>query len=400
MRTLFFTLLLCFNLFSLNGQDNDHSDTEQNPKKSTICLNMIVKDEKDVIERCLASTLPTIDYWVIVDTGSKDGTQQIIKDYMQRQNVPGQLFERPWVDFAHNRNEAIDLAKGKADYLLFMDADEYLEFADDYKRPSYDKDCYYGEFSHSGTKYERVKLITTQGDIKYFGVLHEAIHIPQDASVGNLEKIICVATAEGARSKDPEKYLKDAKVLEKALEADPDNTRYIYYLGQSYLDADEYELALKQFQRRVLYPGWDEEKFVAGVNLALMQDYLDMPKETVIESYQKAHMFRPWRVEPLYYLASYYKDLGEYELGYQAAKKGLSTWKSNDKLFVQQWMHDYALAVECAICALATERYDECLQLCLGLMLNPKLPADVRPAIDMNLKILDVILNDAKNSKD
>src|ERR1700722_12923400 len=110
----------------------------------TICLNMIVKDEKDVITRCLSSTLPVIDYWVIVDTGSTDGTQKIIKDYMKEKGVPGDLYERPWVNFEHNRNEAIELARDKADYLFFIDADEFMKYDDDFKLPALDKDFYYG----------------------------------------------------------------------------------------------------------------------------------------------------------------------------------------------------------------------------------------------------------------
>jgi len=47
-------------------------------KKPTVCLNMIVKNESEVITRCLKSVLPLIDYWVISDTGSTDGTQKII----------------------------------------------------------------------------------------------------------------------------------------------------------------------------------------------------------------------------------------------------------------------------------------------------------------------------------
>ena len=37
---------------------------------STICLNMIVKNERDVIARCLESVKPILSTWVIVDTGS------------------------------------------------------------------------------------------------------------------------------------------------------------------------------------------------------------------------------------------------------------------------------------------------------------------------------------------
>src|ERR1700722_1540445 len=65
---------------------------EEEPKK-TICLNMIVKNESKVIRRCLQSVLPFIDTWVIVDTGSNDGTQKIIKDFMLEHQIPGELHE-------------------------------------------------------------------------------------------------------------------------------------------------------------------------------------------------------------------------------------------------------------------------------------------------------------------
>ncbi|MEN9654269.1 MAG: hypothetical protein RL235_381, partial [Chlamydiota bacterium] len=71
----------------------------------TICLNMIVKDESRVILRCLESVRPLIDSWVIVDTGSTDTTKQIITEYLS--NIPGELHERAWQNFAASRNEAL-----------------------------------------------------------------------------------------------------------------------------------------------------------------------------------------------------------------------------------------------------------------------------------------------------
>ena len=65
---------------------------------------MIVKNEAHVIRRCLDSVRPLIDRWVIVDTGSTDGTQALIRELMA--DVPGELHERPWVDFSTNRNQA------------------------------------------------------------------------------------------------------------------------------------------------------------------------------------------------------------------------------------------------------------------------------------------------------
>ena len=76
-------------------------------KRLTLC--MIVKNEAHVIERCLASVLPVIDYWVIVDTGSTDGTQQKIQDFFDRNGIDGEMHNRPWIDFGHNRSEALEL---------------------------------------------------------------------------------------------------------------------------------------------------------------------------------------------------------------------------------------------------------------------------------------------------
>ncbi len=90
-----------------------------------ICLSMIVKDEASVIARCLESVRPLIDAWAIVDTGSSDGTQEIVRRCLG--DLPGTLVERPWVDFAHNRSEALELARGAADYTFVIDADEVLE---------------------------------------------------------------------------------------------------------------------------------------------------------------------------------------------------------------------------------------------------------------------------------
>src|SRR5215475_3170087 len=91
-------------------------------KDGRICLNMIVKNERHVIQRALASVKPFIDYWVIVDTGSFDETKELIRDSLK--DIPGELHERPWKNFGHNRSEALSLARGKADYILFLDADD------------------------------------------------------------------------------------------------------------------------------------------------------------------------------------------------------------------------------------------------------------------------------------
>src|SRR3954452_20956269 len=57
-------------------------DPGMNRYGQTVGLNMIVKDEAAVIARCIASVRPLIDSWAIVDTGSSDGPQEIVRELL------------------------------------------------------------------------------------------------------------------------------------------------------------------------------------------------------------------------------------------------------------------------------------------------------------------------------
>ena len=214
---------------------------------------MIVNNEAPVIERCLASVRPWVDYWVIVDTGSTDGTQARVRKAME--GMPGELHERPWKDFSHNRNEALQLARPQADYLLFIDADEQLTVPASFTWPTLTANGYYLTCRMAGVEYQRNGLIATRLDWRWIGVLHEYLYAPHAQPWQQLPGLAIDVSHDGARARDPSTYLKDAALLEQALKDEPDNTRYAFYLAQSYRDANQYEAALAQFQALGLEPG-------------------------------------------------------------------------------------------------------------------------------------------------
>jgi glycosyltransferase involved in cell wall biosynthesis len=84
-----------------------------------VSLVMIVKDEEQVLARNLERWRPLVDEWVIVDTGSTDGTPQIIQQYS------GQIRIVPFTNFVDTKNQALEMATGE--WVLLADADEYLE---------------------------------------------------------------------------------------------------------------------------------------------------------------------------------------------------------------------------------------------------------------------------------
>src|SRR4051794_23592030 len=141
---------------------------------SSICLCMIVKDEAHVIERCLRSVDGLIDSWVICDTGSCDGTPQLIRSLLE--GVPGQLHERPWQDFGHNRTELMRLAVGHGDYLLLLDADMTVTF-DSARLEDLSADSYL--LRHAGpVEYWIKRLVRGDRDWRYVGPTHE--HVAMD----------------------------------------------------------------------------------------------------------------------------------------------------------------------------------------------------------------------------
>lgn len=344
---------------------------------------MIVKDEAPVILRSLASVKPIIDYWVIVDTGSSDGTQDLISSFLQ--DIPGELHERPWVNFAHNRNEALDLAQNKGDYLLFIDADEALSFTNEFDLTHLDQDCYYFNIKYNSMTYTRIMLIKNELDWKWEGVLHEYLYCPNATRCSILPGVTNMIHTDGHRSADIDKYKKDAALLETALLDDPNNPRYRFYLAQSYKDDGNYEEALINYQKRIELMGWQEEVFWSMYQLALMQELLNYPIDTVIDSYFKAHLYRNTRAEPLYQIASLLRRNNRYDSGYEMARIGLPLEKPNDILFINSWTYEWGLLLEFSICAYWIEKYTEALLASLLILKNENLPLNIKECVEKNL---------------
>lgn len=351
-----------------------------------ICLNMIVKNESDVICRCLESVKPLIDYWVIVDTGSTDGTQQMIKDFMK--DVPGELYECPWVNFSYNRNQALKFASGKADYLLFIDGDNKLVFNKNFKLPFLNKDIYYIRCESNGVIHNQIQLVKSNLNWEWKGVLYETIESPQAKSYGLIKGVMNVLGSDGDRSKDPEKFLNDARILEKALQKNPENSRYVFYLAQSYKEAGDYAQALKYYQKRIEMAGGEEEEiFYSILQTGFLQELLNMTAGTIISSYNKAYLLRPNRVEPLYRLASFYRKMGNYEAAYQAALQGLSiSFPEKDMLYVDKWVYDYGLLLEFSIIASALDKPREAMAACRLLLANKEVPSEIRNSIVTSIR--------------
>ncbi len=353
---------------------------EPGSQRPTICLNMIVRNEAHVVHEVLDSVAPFIDHWVVVDTGSTDGTQDQIREHMERRRVPGELIERPWRDFGHNRSEAITLARGRADYIWVMDADDLLVGAPDFSRLS--ADVYQLQYGPDVT-YWRRQLFRDGLPWRYVGVLHEYADCEGPFTEDKLQGEYYIESRRlGNRNLDPNKYLRDAEVLLAEVERHPEDSRSVFYLAQSYYDARDFAQARAWYTRRSQMGDFEEEVFYSLLRIGDSMANLEMAWPEVQQAYLQAWEFRPSRAEPLYAIARTYRVEGRHQLGHLFAERAASVaFPDQDVLFVAAEVYTWRAMDEQAVCGSWIGRHEETVQLCETILRRNDVPDDDRQRI-------------------
>jgi len=363
-----------------------------------LCLSMIVKNESHIILECLNSVYREIDYWIIVDTGSTDNTKEIITNFFKEKNIPGELHERPWVSFGHNRTEALDLCKGKAHYAFMIDADDYLQGSLNFK-PNLEVDGYVLRMGREEFSWWRSQIFKLESDWRYVGVLHEYAACGKEKPV--LAKLDgdyrVVARTQGARNigiTPIEKYTKDAEILEKALETEPGNIRYQFYLAQSYFDSQQWEKAEQAYRKRIEMGGWEEEIYYSHYRIAVVKSMLNRPWEEILQAFLDAYNSRPIRAEPLFHIAQIYRmKFNKPALGYLFAKMAAEVpYPANDILFVPDIIYKFGILDELAATAYYAGQPLIGHAACLKLLKENRVPEAEVERVTKNLRQYEHII--------
>jgi SAM-dependent methyltransferase len=320
---------------------------------------------------------------VIVDTGSDDGTQDIIRRLMANRGIPGELHERPWRDFGSNRTEAIALAQGHADYIWVMDADDVVEGTVDFSGLSADG---YSMRFRDGITYWRRQLFRNGVPWRYQGVLHEVAVCDVPFTEAQLEGDYHIHSRRlGARNLDPQKYARDAAILQADVDRNPDDARSVFYLAQSYRDAGEFAQARTWYARRAEMGGWDEEIYCSLYQVANAMEQLGEPWPAVQDAYLRAWNARPTRAEPLHAIACHYRMAQQYPLGHLYARIAAEIpLPPADKLFLHSDVYAWRALDEQAVCASWLGRWAETFELNQRLLARDDIPAQDRARIAAN----------------
>jgi GR25 family glycosyltransferase involved in LPS biosynthesis/glycosyltransferase involved in cell wall biosynthesis len=344
---------------------------------------MIVRDAADFISETLESVLPYIDEWIVVDTGSLDNTKEVVQNFFDNAGLNGQLVERPWIGFSHNRTEAIALCAGRADYAFMIDADDLIEGnlnLTDLTAPGYR--VRFGPHN----VYWRPALFSLKKEWEFRGAVHEYAVCLDGSHTVNLEgDYNFIFRSLGNRGKDPLKFQRDIDVLLAEYEKDSNDPRTVFYLAQSYRDFGDVDSAITWYRRRVTMPGWVEENFIAALELAKLLVKRNDDCSQVVKAFENAWRVRPSRAEALVELAKFHRENGNWFDSYLAASRACQVpFPADDLLFVDASAYDWRALDEFAIAAGRLGLHDEAIVAGSRLLESPLLPFHQRERVLWN----------------
>lgn len=306
--------------------------------KPLVELVMIVKNCLHSITETLTPLKQVINHWTVLDTGSTDGSQDMVR-YLLRE-VEGELYEEPFVDFATSRNRALELAKKNCVWTIMIDDSYQLSNPFNFKvileqiRNNEDIKGLQVNIRHeSGFSYFSPRIFRSEETVRYKYPIHEKIvtHEFNDVIPPDVFFFLDQEYPESVERRQ-ERQSKDIDTLKDELRKDPDDPRMLFYLAQTYKSLNKKEDAIFYYRKReevgpvntkmhsveekTENKVYDHELFLTLLALGELED-----ENKSVTSYLKCFQIFPENAEPLYRLALHYWEKEEYEVSFMFAEK-------------------------------------------------------------------------------
>ena len=306
-----------------------------------VCLAMIVKDAGPNFENILTQNLDHFDEWCILDTGSTDGTQELINRVLK--DKKGKLYTQPFTNFRDSRNHCLDLAGTRCKFVIMLD-DTYIlkgnlrKFLNEVRGDTF-ADSFSLMIQSEDNEYYSNRIIKSKTKLRYIHTIHEVITNENNINVTipSNQAWIFDHRSDYMEKRTMNRKQLDLELLFKELESSPDDPRTLYYIAQTYgCIGDEVAKAV-YFEKRIVLEGYIQERIDALFELArtynfkvnsetmkLMEPGTKLSKkqwERCKELYIKAYSLDITRPDSLYFLGIHHYLEKEFFEAYNYFKK-------------------------------------------------------------------------------
>lgn len=353
-----------------------------------LALNFICKNEAHIIERMLYSAKDITDLIVAVDTGSSDETKELIYKFGLEHNIPTFVFDRVFDNFENSRNYAISMLMERATYLgwnlnkshgYWFDCDETLVIDVDFDKNQFVNDFYMIDAKLNDRKFTRNTFFRLSKSFRFYGPIHEYLTTDEEYSQGLAKGIYVDVKMEGASWKGDiaSKYKEHAFILEKYIDDNRKDPRWIFYTAQSWYDSScvkNNRIENEERLRRALYfyrervsrlDGYSEERYYSQYRIGVIMSILEEPWVLTKNELLKAYSLDTLRVEPFRVIVNHYLSIDEYEMAYIYSTFSIKFVGQNPYpkrlLSIDVSLYDWKLLETHVKIALLTKRKDEAM---------------------------------------
>ena len=310
----------------------------------------MIRNEERILKRCLEAVEHLVDAFCICDTGSNDKTCEIAEEFLKTHR--GCLTKTEWRDFGHNRTLSFQAAQNfcrdndynlNQTYGLLLDAD--MVFVPGKLLEQDLNEIGYTVIQCAGhLEYPNCRLVRMDYHWRCAGVTHEY----WDGPTSHLPKSVCYIDDRNDGGCKSDKFERDARLLEKGLEEEPENVRYMFYLAQTYHSLGRWRDSIKMYKRRIAAGGWEEEIWYSHYMIAQCHQVMgniEKFEEWMLRAYKRRH----WRAEPIYKLAKYFRERSEHFKAYYYVKLGQRIKIPDDSLFIEKDIYNGLFDYEATI---------------------------------------------------
>ena len=271
-------------------------------------LVMIVKNGSKPLKNTLLAIKDYIDHWTILDNGSTDGSQDSIREILR--DIPGNLYEEPFVDFEVSRNRSLELAGTNCEYNIILD-DSYILHGGAKIREILENNTKNDAFSiiikDENSLYESTRITRASKNLRFKYKVHEMIICKNNLLLNDKDIFIIDDIDVKHQQRSSIRHGRDIEILLQEHKKYPKDTRIIFYIANTYLSLGKYDDSLLFYKKRIKLAKEknEHEVYMSFYRIGIIYDF-KKDWTNAEKYYMQAYNMRPFRAEPIYQIAKHY----------------------------------------------------------------------------------------------